>query len=285
MKTLKLVLTFLMFGSLMVIGLSCGEDDDDDGNTGTPDGGPDSGTPSDTGDVPIDGIDLSNCTPDHKPADPHDWMANFELGSLKATNGYEEFIGFYAYNDFTPGAVQVPPKNDNASEPATLDVPACSAAVMCTYNAEGKFTNWGAGLGMDFAEDPNDIVPATDLPRKIPRDLTAYKGVAFYWLKRGGISAVKVGFGDINTSPDGDVCDDSDPSTQCYNDWAYSLTMTQENVWVRQEILFKDLQISKAWGLQPESFAQDKVIGIKFQVAEAADFDFCIDDLYLLPND
>ena len=77
----------------------------------------------------------------------------------------------------------------------------------------------------------------------------------------------------------------ADPATQCYNDGSYQLFMVRENTWVRTEILFEDLEIGSAWGLQPEAFVQTQVFGMRFQVMESSDFDFCIDDIYLIPAD
>lgn len=231
-------------------------------------------------------IDRTECSEDHGPSNSGDWIADFENGTLQATNGYDTFVGFHAYHDGTEGTEMEPSETGGTPGPANTDIPACSPSVMCVRNTRGQFTNWGAGVAMFFEEDADGKTHPTDgEPRKIPWDLDGYKGVAFYWMKLGGISAVKVSFPDIDTHPHGGVCDDTDPATQCYNDWSYQLTMVQENTWVRQEILFEDLEISLAWGLQPEVFTQSQVFGMRFQLAEAADFDFCIDDIYLIPEE
>lgn len=93
-----------------------------------------------------------------------DCIADFgwEDSNLGFTNqaGFKDnynlgYVGFYGYNDVTPGAVQIPTPNYFAAEPSA-EIESCDTNndSALHFYASG-FSGWGAGVGLDWGGEEN----------------------------------------------------------------------------------------------------------------------------------
>jgi len=158
-KLYVLSLAVLVFA----LGAGCGDtikdpvDSDDNKSSDVEDGGDE----KDSDEIKAD-WDLSACEPAKLCSgldDVKDCVADFGLGTNQAgypPNGYERYVGLYAYNDHEVGSSMVPKPNPDNSEPAvkTLTCDDDNNEFALYMKAEG-FTNWGAGVGIDWGGDPN----------------------------------------------------------------------------------------------------------------------------------
>jgi len=124
-------------------------------------------------------------------------------------------------------------------------------------NAETVF----AGMGLSFV-DPRGTY-----------DGTAYKGISF-WAKMSGNSTRKVRFKvpDINTNPDGKVCQ------ECYNDFGADLLLTED--WRMFVLPYASLRQIKGWG-SPHTAGVDssQMYAIQFEVNDKGPYDIWVDDI------
>ena len=107
-----------------------------------------------------------------------------------------------------------------------------------------------------------------------PYDASAYGGITF-WAKKGPGSTgnVRVKIPDANTDPAGKIC------SECYNDFGYDLTLTEE--WKQYTVSFEDMKQGEGWGAPRPNFVdKSQIFGIQWQVADpGADFDIYIDEI------
>ena len=179
MNTFKLLL-IAMLTAVVALAIGCGNDESDPEDSGPGgDGDPDGGDTVDP--------DLSECPkyPDNTCAaviaagEPERCVADFNYGSCQAGNsgecadycGYDKFVGVYGYNDTTEGASQIPKPNFTGSEAATK-IKSCDpvsddgANYALHFEASG-FTDWGAGIGMDWGGPFTEWCDDTVHPRAL----------------------------------------------------------------------------------------------------------------------
>ncbi len=214
-------------------------------------------------------FDVSACVA-RGPARRDDWIGHFEDGTLDAAD--EAFVGFQAVGDGT--STMAPPFSETfVTAPATTGVDACSDMVM-HVRSDAPFTEWGAGVRVRWGEETGGV-PAV-------RDLSAYRGIRFWFLRHSGASSVWVSFADANSHPAFGACEeDGGAATRCYNEWGTYLVISSEDVWESRDVLFEELRVQE-WGLAPDAFLIDQVVGLRFLVSQGTDFDFYIDDIYFI---
>lgn len=135
------------------------------------------------------------------------------------------------------------------------------------------FTDWGAGLGADF------LNPVT---KKLPYDVSAYKGVHFYAKVGSGAStALKVLVITSYSDPSGGICSDAMPATvpskRC-NDHLYAQKKVKTS-WEAFDVLFTDL-IQQGFGLAQPTLDPKSVYSLQFIMpTNITPVDLWIDDV------
>ena len=157
MKTLNISLIGLLMAGL-VLAAGCG----DDGETvGPQDGGPNTGDSTDSiiVDKSMCGTIGTTCKANIEGGTPDNCIADFSWGSNQVGKdpgtGFDQgtTVGFYGYNDKTPGATMDPvPNNDGAEPAATIDT--CTDKTAMRLMVDG-WADWGAGVGMDWGGPKN----------------------------------------------------------------------------------------------------------------------------------
>ncbi len=307
----------LLFIAILAISLGCGSNDDD-GNDDTPSdtgsggGGSDTGTGPSVCDTSADGgvpdggcptdndtgsgtgidenaIDNSLCATSG-PVGETELIAGFENGNSLAD--CEGCMGVYTYDDGT--GVLDPDASYGAQAPVKPMTKACSPNVFCVSGTTG-FSHWGTGWRVDFVHAPDQD------PARLPRDLSAYRGIGVWVMVAEGATGIKISFPDPNTDVAGGQCYDAtnlEPSWEhqinrpreeklddCENDWGQTFSFPEHNKWYYVEALFDNAAISPFWGrqVQDQGLLRDQIYGVKFgRDATATPYTVCIDDLVLL---
>jgi hypothetical protein len=134
----------------------------------------------------------------------------------------------------------------------------------------GGFTNWGAGMGLNFRinEDPNNV------------DLSAFTGIRFLARVNDPTTGpVRIMLVDQQATPtsDGGTCNAANGG--CFNYFGYALTSLSTE-WQEVTIPFSSFK-QETW--PSEMFLAPQVtnaIGLRFQVG-LTNFDFSVDDIEL----
>lgn len=241
------------------------------GTTGTAagSGSPSGGSPSaGAGTGAMSSSGGLNCAALPLPSNADDVVATFEEGTGAVLQVGGRGGGFYMFNDGT--GMQTPPTG--MLPPATKTDRCGSTYALCM---SGKnFTMWGAGMGTDFAPTSGGMGMGT----KQTYDASAYKGIAFWAKSNTATAAVRLGFKDKNTAPEGGQCDAmmTSGAQACNDDWGKALNFT--NAWQPFTVTFADLT-QAGWGKAATAFDSKAVYSVQFQVSQGIDFDLCIDDL------
>jgi len=246
--------------------------------TGSTQGGSPStngGTPGASGSVsggsgPV-GMPSGNCA----AVDPTGLISDFETGMAEVAVTAGRDGSWFLYNDGT--GTQMPVKIPNTPLAAEAGG-ACSSAFAFHTTGTG-FTVWGAGLGTDFA-------PKSGEARTL-YDLSAYSGIALR-AKAAATTPVRVSISDINTAPEGLICEDTTDNTnpaRCGDYFGAELTVGAE--FADFTIKFSDMK-QRGWGLPVAAgFDKTKAYTLRMQVkgsAQApANFDLWFDDIRLVP--
>lgn len=213
---------------------------------------------------------MVDCSALALPSDADDVISTFEDGMGNVNQSAGRGGGFYMFNDGS--GMQMPPPG--MLPPARKEMRCDSMFALCM---SGKgFTVWGAGMGTDLG--PTGSADG-GVGSKNPYDASMYKGIQF-WAKAnaGSATAVRVGFKDANTAPEGGNCDatmDSGPEA-CNDDWGKNINFTTS--WAPYTILWTELK-QAGWGKATTSYDVANAYSIQFQVNKGLDFDLCIDDL------
>jgi hypothetical protein len=249
--------------------LSCASDPEQNAGPMTGGGSGTSGSMTGAAAAPAAGSGAgANCGALPPPANKDDLIANFEEGTGATIQTPTRGGGFYMFNDMT--GMQTPPPG---MLPPATSVSRCESTYALCMSGK-NFTTWGAGMGTDFAPTSGGMGAGM----KQTYDASAYTGVAF-WAKSNTPSvAVRIGFKDKNTAPEGGVCDMAATSgaEACNDDWGKGLTFTSE--WQPFTVKWSDLT-QAGWGKAFTQFQVASVYSIQFQVSQGVDFDLCIDDL------
>ena len=230
-----------------------------------------SDTGPDTGPDPIERIDTSNCNENICLEYPEDCIADFEDGTLNGVD--EDNFGFTAYGD-EYGDMFPFMDWDYTGPAAVMADEGCTPFAMCMTSTD-EFIAWGAGVGLIWGID--DSEPAG----VVRKDISRYRGIGFWALRRSGVNAVSVLFPTPYSVPGFGYCD-GDDNAGCYNDYAGHVIVDSKNVWEYKEVLFEDLMVNLTWGYQPPEgtpFPAEESLGLRFSIGENLPFDFCIDEI------
>jgi hypothetical protein len=229
-----------------------------------------SGSVAASGSGPV-GMPSGNCA----AVDPSSLISDFETGKAEVAATAGRDGSWFLYNDGT--GTQMPVKIPNTPLAAEAGG-ACSSAYAFHTTGTG-FNVWGAGIGTDFA-------PKSGEARTL-YDLSAYSGIALR-AKAAATTPVRVSISDINTAPEGLVCEDTTESTnpaRCGDYFGAEITVGAE--FADFTIKFSDMK-QRGWGLPVAAgFDKTKAYTLRLQVkgsAQApANFDLWLDDIRLVP--
>ncbi len=231
-----------------------------DGGVGD-DGGPETETGTATH------VDISHCDENTCAHYPDDCIAHFEDGTLQGAR--EEDFGFFVTHDET--GVMIPQVEFDYVGPAVMmGEEGCTPYAMCLRSVE-TFRGWGANAFVFWKEEVE------------PRDLSRYRGIGFWTLRRSDMNSLGVAFPTPYTHPGFGYCEED--KGDCYNDYSGYVIFEKKNVWEYKEVLFEDLTMSDNWGYQPPDgtpFPADQILGVKLNIDGNVPFDFCIDEIRLI---
>jgi hypothetical protein len=191
-----------------------------------------------------------------------------QLTREDSRNGY-----WYTGSDDSATAVIVPPKD--AYTMIELPDGDRSASV---YSAHLKATGckgWGSVLGCNFIEQATKVMPY---------DASQFCGVQF-WGKAAAAVSVRFSVPDVDTHPEGGVCQPTGPSNQaCYDHFNTSFTFT--TAWKSFSAKFTELQQTSS-GYHPADgkFKADQVFSLEWALPGTTGntYEIWIDDLQFLP--
>lgn len=185
-------------------------------------------------------------------------------GSINTLDG--RVGAWYSYNDETAAGTQTPPAKTAGFPMAALDPPRGDSHFAAETTGSG-FTTWGAGIGFDLNNDGTT---------KHPYDASAYRGIAF-WAKAGpdGIGAVRVNVQDVQTAPEGGVCDKT-ATKGCNDHRGSNISLTKD--WKQFTLPFDKMK-QIGFGMAYPDFKTDQLFAIQFQVGANVKFDFYLDDI------
>jgi hypothetical protein len=233
------------------------------------------GTPGSSGSVSAAGSGSGTPSTGCSAVDPTGLISDFETGKAEVTATAGRDGSWFLYNDGT--GTQMPVKIPNPPLAAEAGG-ACSSAFAFHTTGTG-FNVWGAGIGTDFA-------PKSGEARTL-YDLSAYSGIALR-AKAAATTPVRVSISDINTAPEGLICEDTTESTnpaRCGDYFGAEITVGAE--YADFTIKFSDMK-QRGWGLPVAAgFDKTKAYTLRLQVkgsAQApANFDLWLDDIRLVP--
>jgi hypothetical protein len=193
---------------------------------------------------------------------PDTLITDLEHGPSFASNGRSG--SWYTYNDKTAGATQTPPGPDFKPDAVT---PPRDGSTFAAHTTGSGFTVWGAGIGFDL-NNPSGSA-------KKVYDASAYSGITL-WIKGSSDKPLRFNIATKDTAPEGGTCNLTDAGAAGCNDhFGTTLALTAD--WTAKTIMFSDLAQS-SFGV-PATFKRAELIGLQFQVAQGATFDFWIDDV------
>ncbi|WP_437807507.1 hypothetical protein [Sorangium sp. So ce1078] len=179
---------------------------------------------------------------------------------------------WYSFNDGT--GTQTPAVSTEEAPVEFLPealTPAREQSTKAVHTSGSGFTMWGAGVGFDFSSAETG---------KEAYDASAYTGLVF-WAKLGNadaVKSVKVMISDRSTTPEGGICVEGDEAAQCHDNWAKTVTLSDE--WQAFVIPFEDLK-QGGWGAPPatETIDTAAIYSLQFQTDKGTEFDYYIDDI------
>ncbi len=187
-------------------------------------------------------------------------------GSILSSCGRRGY--WYAYNDGTAAALQVP-----SAGSSFLPAPIAggrAGSVNAAHTTGSGFTSWGAGIAFDLNS-------AGGSATKVPYDATAYSAVTF-WARTGGVSAsLRVNVASTDTDPLGGVCA---PSSKCNDHFGVTVNVT--STWQQVTLRFVDAR-QLGWGTPVTALAPSRLLAMQFQLPAGAPFDLWVDDVAFVP--
>jgi hypothetical protein len=259
--------TFLALFTTLTMFAACGDDEgpgegytgagDGDGDQGTSgDGDGDSGDgDGDSGDGDGDAGDGDGDSGDGDiPIEPDNMIDNLEDadGAIIPNGGRQGY--WYVFNDMTAEGTQTPATDMVLPESGGAD-----GTGYAMHTTGGGFTEWGAGLGVDF--NSMDGV-------KSPWDASAFTGIVVMAKGSGQIRASVLIESTVPTAEGGTCTIDCDPHGKV-------LLLTDE--WQQFTLQFDQLN-QEGWGTQA-AWDASTVVGLQFKVGKDLDFDFWVDEV------
>jgi hypothetical protein len=261
----------LALSSLACSGESSGDGDegDDDDSGGSSMGGTSSGgsggsggsSGSATGGMP------AYCDAAFMPTDPTAIIDDMEDGNALVRPIGDRNGGWWVTSDGSAGTIE--PPSDMAPTPEVIPGKRCDSEHAIRMTGQG-FTEWGAVLSLGFRyTTENETI-----------DASTFTGVMF-WARTGEThnSPVRVQFQDVNTRPEGGVCDpDTGSAEECYNGWGTELAPLSTE-WRLYKLDFSRMT-QRDFGYRADAFETAAVYNIEWNVATNAVFDLWIDDVW-----
>lgn len=156
---------------------------------------------------------------------------------------------WYAFDDGTGGAAAV------FKVAAETGVDALSGSTIGGHMTGSGFTAFGAGFGFDFVNMQ---------AKKVPYDVSAYKGVRFYAkVESGSQAAIKVLMPTTYSDPMGGKCDDTVATKKCNDHLFVQKTLTTS--WAQYQFEFADL-VQQGFGLPQATLDPASVYSLQFTV-------------------
>jgi len=183
-------------------------------------------------------------------------IGTFDLGS----------DGWYSYNDHTPGSFQEPPDTIYPVPVAELKPQERCGSLYAVHLRAAHLADWGGGLGTQFPGRPVDA--------------TRFDGIAF-WARKAptSFSALRLGVGDVHTSPEGGFCDPNavnpDPS-RCDDTFGSFVNLSQS--WQFFRIDFAEMR-QGGWGKHAPDFDLARLYSLSLAY-QAGNWDIWIDDVF-----
>ena len=275
----------LTSASGIVGGVGCG------GSSGTPNPG--------TGGMGGMAVDMTVVEPDNLISNFEDIVAaTVVMSGTPPRNGY-----WYPYNDNNPPGtstcMQVPkagpeipagtPAPTFVGEAPPTPAPMTMGAIMPSGLAlRGKWMGcniWGAGIGADLGQ-PGLPDGGTYEGKKVPYDITAFKGVTFLAMAVAGTDTalrIKLPMTDETKVDDGGLCVES-ATNKCSDDWGEFFNLPTNGSWKRITVLFANATTFKqeGWGAV-FPWNPTHVTSIQIQSKNKNEpYDFYIDDMYFI---
>jgi hypothetical protein len=199
--------------------------------------------------------------------DPELLIDDMEDGNPRIAEVNDRSGNWWLATDMTDGTIT--PAANQEAPPERIAGGRCGSKYAMRVSGEG-FTEWGATLVTDFR--------FTDQPTSI--DATAYRGV-MVWARAGesNTSPIRVQFQDVNTHPQGGVCD-PDPAAAdgCFNGFGSALLpITTE--WQLYKLEFSRMG-QREFGLRTDALDTSKLYAVEIGVVQGTVFDFWVDDLW-----
>lgn len=188
---------------------------------------------------------------------------DFEDGNRQGTPEGGRDGSWYTAADPNGSSVELPP-----SDSFTVDGGADGSASALRFKGKtsGASGAWGVELGLNMKGDQSEQY-----------DASKYKALSFK-AKSGAKEAekkVRVAFGDVNTDPSGNVCQN------CYNHFSSNIELTPD--WKEYVLAFDDTRQRPGWGNpRPAALTASKLVKISFQIEGGKEFDLWLDDMKFL---
>jgi hypothetical protein len=208
------------------------------------------------------GAGVTACTNKPAPAvglidDAEDGDHISALASALMTGSY-----WFTYNDTT--GTQMPAPDSAGLNPLLPTVGGATTPMFSIQTKGSGFTLWGAGLGLTLNQDMGGG------KGKCAVDASAYQGIKFQAKSAAGQQVrVKLGVPGTVGAMDGGTC-----AAMC-DDFGVAVLLT--TAWAEYQVPFA-MVAQEGWGTVA-TFSAAQLLQIQFQVPQAIDFDFSIDDL------
>jgi len=192
-----------------------------------------------------------------------DMIDDMEDGNFYVSPKPPRYGYWYVAGDMTVGG-----KLPAIAELIAPLVPPRGASTSAVHFTASGFTNWGASVGLTFAD-------ATQ--KRTPYDSGDALGISF-WVRGSvtGNAKLRVLFPLVGTDPSGKSCGGSGQG-QCLDHFASQISVTSD--WQQATVLFSSLH-QAGWGVPLAAFDPKQMLGIEWTSAVA--LDVWIDDLALV---
>lgn len=222
--------------------LGCASSEDSNGNGGGGGGG--GGNTSD---------------PDSFTPAPEDVVDDLEDGDDAIIEHSDRGGSWYTFNDGTAGGMMAP-SGDTFQPRQNTDNGSDYAAAM-----QGKgFTEWGAGMGFDFADD------GVTRPKGV-YDASGHQGITFIYRSKTEFSVALV-MPEVVPTDEGGTCAATDMCSD-----THQTKLSASNTWVRAMLPFSAFK-QGGWG-KPAQFNPATLMSMHFLVAQNLDFEVWVDDI------
>lgn len=178
--------------------------------------------------------------------------------------------GWFAVNDGTTGALQMPPANDPARPPKPSS-PGFDGKGYALFTQGKGFLDWGAGLGLTFSN--------SGAMKACVYDAAIHTGIRFR--ATGTITGpdpylhVHVVTTDVADREHSGTCDAA--NEKCYDNFNVDVVLAAGAAWQEHMLPFADFK-QAGWGA-PKKFYPNHLLNLEFISGPGADFNFGIDQV------